>query len=387
MSDRLRILVSGMIAGVPFQGGAAWAVLQYVLGLQRLGHDVWLVEPVAPASLQPGGAALAASDNAAYFRDTMAALDLADRGALLLAGTEQTVGVPLDRLVDVARSADLLINIGGMLKEERLVEPIPVRVYLDLDPAFNQLWMESGGIDVGMSEHTDFVTVGLAIGGDGCAVPECGRTWITTLPPVVLDSWPVTTAPARRDAFTTVANWRSYGPIEHNGVFYGQKAHSFRALMDLPRCTGDVFALALGIHPGEVKDVAALVGNGWHLVDPRAAVGSLSGYGGFIRESTAELGVAKSGYVTSGCGWFSDRSAAYLASGRPVLAQDTGYSRFLPTGEGLLAFDDVNSAAAGVAAIRGDYQRHASAARAVAEEHLDSDKVLAHLLGRIGATS
>jgi hypothetical protein len=185
---------------------------------------------------------------------------------------------------------------------------------------------------------------------------------------------------------TTIANWRSYGSIEHASGFYGQKAHSFRELIALPQRSGGRFELALEIDPAETADLAALAGSGWSLVDPTRAAGTPGAYQRFIAGSWAELAVAKHGYVAARCGWFSDRSACYLASGRPVIAQDTGFGAQLPAGEGLLAFADTDGAAAALDELRGDYPRHARAARALAETYLDSRRVLERLLDRIGAT-
>ena len=370
---RLTILFSGMVAGDPRQGGATWAVLQYVLGLRRLGHDVVLVEPVGELS----------ADTVGFFREVVDCFGLDGRAALVRAGSEETVGLADARLVEFARSADLLLNASGMLRDERLVAAVETRVYLDLDPAFNQLWHEDG-IDVGLDGHTRFVTVGLAVGRPECAVPTGGRTWLTTLQPVVLEEWRVGERIEYRGP-TTVANWRGYGSVERDGVFYGQKAHSFRKLFELPaRVSVPIFA-ALAIHEDETSDLAALRTNGWRLVDPRAAAGTPERYRAFVRGSWAELGIAKSGYVLSRSGWFSDRSACYLASGRPVLAHDTGFGDFLPTGCGLLPFTTLEDAVAGVESLQADYDGHARAARELAEEHFDSDKVLSALVEAVGA--
>jgi hypothetical protein len=380
--ERLKILLAGMVAGDPWQGGAAWAVLQYFLGLRRLGHDVFLVDPLEGESHQPEAGTLSKSDSAGTFRSLKLP---GHRATLLVTETEETVGAPYRALVEFAREAGLLINISGMLADERLVEPIPVRAFLDLDPGFNQVWQETGE-DIGLSAHNRFVTVGQAIGTTSCPVPTCGVSWIPTLPPVLLDRWPIASGPPRRDAFTSVGHWRSYGPIEHAGIRYGQRAHSLRALISLPRRSGARFELALGIHPGETDDLKALNANGWELLDPRRVAATPEAYAGFIRDSKAELGVAKSGYVASRCGWFSDRSACYLASGRPVIGQDTGFGDYLPVGEGLLAFSSVEEAAAAVEEVERDWPAHSRAARALAVEHLDSDRVLGGLIDRLGAT-
>ena len=363
-----------MVAGDPRQGGASWAVLQYVAGLRALGHEVVLVEPVDAEDLDPAGPV------AGYFRS----LPLLDGGAALLErGGAGTVGLPFAELARFASEADLLINVSGKLRDERLLEPIPVRAFLDLDPGFNQVWQASGE-EMGFDLHTHWVTVGQAIGRPECPVPTCGRDWIPTLPPVALEHWPVAAAPPSREAFTTVGHWRSYGSISHDGVEYGQRAHSLRELVGLPAMSATRFQLALGIHPDEAADLEALRAGGWELLDPFAVAGTPAAYADFIRASRAELCVAKSGYVNARTGWFSDRSACYLASGRPVVAQETGFADFLPTGEGLLGFADVAGAAEAVAEVEADPERHGRAARALAEEHLDARRVLPGLLEELG---
>jgi thiamine kinase-like enzyme len=375
MGGRLKILLAGMLAGVPRQGGASWAALQYLEGLTALGHEVLFVEEV------PQGALGGDAGIEAYFR----ALPLSGRvAALIERGSERTLGAPFAALQRFAHDADLLLNLSGTLHDERLLAQIPVRAFVDLDPAFNQLWHEQGH-DLGLDLHTHFATVGALIGTPECRVPTCGREWIATLPPVSLPHWPSQTDPPRRDAFTTVGHWRSYGSIEHEGVHYGQRAHSLRAIVDLPRRTRSRFQLALGIHREETADLQALSEHGWELLDPQAVAATPAQYEGFVRESKAEICVAKSGYVASRCGWLSDRSACYLASGRPVVAQDTGFDERLPSGEGLLSFATVEEAAAAVAAIEADPARHAAAARAIAEEHLDARTVLSRLIERLGA--
>jgi hypothetical protein len=384
-SDPLTILCSGMLAGTPHQGGATWAVLQYVLGLRQLGHRVYIVEPIDHPTLQGQHPSLAMAPCAAYFQHITAEFDLEDCAALLRTETHETVGLPYARLRQAAQSADLLINISGMLADEALLEPIPRRVYLDLDPAFNQLW-HTQGIDMRFDAHTHFATVGLALGDDECPIPTLGKQWIKTLPPVVLDEWPVATDIAH-DALTTVANWRAYGSIEHDGVLYGQKAHSLRQLLTLPGRSRRECILALAIHPGDARDLADLAANGWYILDPVQVAGTPDRYREFVRGSWAELGVAKLGYVLSRCGWFSDRSACYLASGRPVLAQETGFSRSIPSGSGILTFESVDDAQAGIEALESDYGRHARAARELAAAYFESGRVLGQFLDHVSVAA
>lgn len=373
--DRRTILVSGMIAGDPGQGGATWAVLQYVLGLRRLGHDVCLVEPVkaiAPAS-------------AAYFRQVVTEFGLEHSAALLTAGTQETVGLNYADLAAVASRADVLINISGMLTDPELMQPPALRLYLDLDPGFIQLWHVQG-LDMRFAGHTHFASVGQRLGHADCPVPTGGHDWIPTAQPVVLNHWPVA-GPVTRDALTAIGNWRGYGTVENAGVFYGQKAHSLRSLIELPTRTRERFQLAFAIHPGETRDLAALSANGWQLLDPAAVAATPALYRDFIRSSKGEFGLAKSGYVAARCGWFSDRSCCYLASGRPVIAQDTAFSHWLPIGEGLFAFATVDDVLTALDALNADYPRHARAARRLAEVYFDSDIVLTRLLERIGITA
>jgi hypothetical protein len=384
MAGTRTILVSGMIAADPWQGGATWAVLQYVLGFRQLGHEVYFVEPVSAKALRPTCTLLAGSDNAQYFSQVVNDFDLTDHSALLADHGEEAFGLSYQQLEKIARRADVLINISGMLTDENLLKSIPIRVYLDLDPAFNQLWNGAQGLNMRYAGHTHFVTIGMQLGEPGCSVPTCGLTWLKTLQPIALSYWP----PEKQityDGFTTVGNWRGYGSIEHEGVLYGQKAHSLRQFFDLPALTRESFVLALSIHPEETRDLAALAKNGWRLVDPLQVARNPAAYQKFIQQSRAEFGIAKSGYAVSRCGWFSDRSVCYLASGRPVIAQETGFSRYLPTGEGLFAFNNGEDFVSATEEMRVDYPKHSARARAIAEEYFDSAKVLPKLLQQVGA--
>jgi hypothetical protein len=368
-----------MIASDPRHGGATWAVLQYVLGFRQLGHEVFFVEPIERKSIRPTHSTLEDSENAAYFTEVTAEFDLDENAALLLANEKETIGLSYEKLKKLVRSADLLLNISGLLTDEQLTAPIPVRIYLDLDPAFNQLWSAVQKLDMRFADHTHFISIGQAIGEPECSVPTCGLNWAKTFQPVVLDYWPVADR-ISYEALTTVANWRGYGSIEYLGVHYGQKAHSLRQFLNLPSFTKESFILALAIHPGETKDLSALATHGWQLLDPAQVASTPKSYQQFIQGSKAEFGVAKSGYVLSRCAWFSDRSACYLASGKPVIAQDTGFSRLLPTGEGLFAFQNAAEVLEAIDQLRADYALHARCARSIAEEYFDSRKVLRRLL-------
>ncbi len=278
------------------------------------------------------------------------------------------------------------MNESGVITSEEILRAVPVRAYLDVDPGFTQLWQEVQGIDMRLGAHNRFATVGGRIGQPSCDVPTCGVEWIPTVPPVVLSEWP-SAGPIERHALTTVGNWRGYGSVELDGVVYGGKVYSMRSFMTLPTLTRDAFVAAFAIHPDERADLVALRENGWCLIDPAAVAGKPGEYRRFVQGSKAEFGVAKSGYVHSHCGWFSDRGACYLASGRPVIAQDTGFGEFLPVGRGLFSFSTIDDVLSAVDALNEDYACHAAAAREIAEEHFDSGRVLGTLLERLGGAA
>lgn len=354
----MKIVVAGMVSDVPGQGGASWAVLQYVLGLRRLGHEVLLIEPVRDLERSAG-----------YFRRLAEAFEL---DALLL---EHDSGRRIELTRRRPDGADLLLNLSGVLAEPVAAD---LSVYVDLDPGFTQAW-HAEGIDMGFDRHDRFVTVGRSIGQTTCPIPDCDRSWLTIPQPIVLEHWPYA-ARVQHRAATSVGHWRSYGSVVHDGIHYGQRAHAARELIRLPELSQVRVLLALGIDPGERDDLTALRRHGWQLTDPARVASTPSAYKSFVQGSLLELGIAKHGYVASGSGWFSDRSVCYLASGRPVVAQDTGFSSWLPTGTGVLSFRTADEAAAALDEVAADYQRHRCAARSLAEDVFNSDRVLGELL-------
>lgn len=373
-----------MIAAVPYQGGATWAVLQYLLGLRGLGHEVQFVETITPENLAPAGVNFADSLNAKYFRHVVKTFKLERQATLLDPETKEGLGSSYDDLLAFAQSSDVLLNLSGCLKTTELMEPAPLRVYIDIDPGFTQLWHEVEGLDVGYRGHNRFVSIGLSIGREDCPVPAEGMDWIPTLQPIMLEHWPVARQ-ITQNALTTVANWRGYGSVDFDGRFYGQKAHSLRPFFDVPLKTDEKFVLALSIHPEEKPDLEQLRRCGWQLLDPASVASTPEAFQQFVQGSKAEFGFAKSGYVEANCGWFSDRSICYLASGRPVIAQETGFSDYLPTGEGLLAYKTGEELLASISELNSDYAHHCAAARRLAESHFDSRVVLTRLLRNIGA--
>jgi hypothetical protein len=376
-----RVIIAGALAAHPLgAAGYTWAFLQYVLGFRRLGFDTYYVEHIANDNhinhaCRP--AAFADSANARHFRDTMARYSLTDHAALLQWDGVEHVGLSHTEVERLARETALFVNISGRFHLASILGAARRRLYLDLDPGFTQIWQEQYGVDMNLRGHDLYVTVGLNLGAAGCPLPTCGLQWHTTLPPVVLSEW-TTTQPAG-PAYSTVADWRGYNPVEWRGVWYGQKSEEFLRVLDLPRRVDVPLELCLAIHPDE-PDRARLLECGWRLVDPRTQVATLDSYRNYLFGSRGELTAVKNGYAVGRSGWFSDRSACYLAAARPVIIQDTGLAGHLPTGDGLLVFTDVATAAAAIDRVEADYARHAAAAAEFARHYLDSDRVIGHLV-------
>jgi hypothetical protein len=322
------------------------------------------------------------SANLRYVAEVMERFGLDDRWSLLYDGGIDVAGVPRERVIEQIRRSSVLLNVMGYLDDDELLGAAPLRAFVDIDPGFGQMWTELGLAEP-FAGHERFVTVGTAIGQSGCEIPTCGLDWVTTLPPVELSQWPRADGDGRR--FTSVASWRGpFGPIEYRGRTYGLRAHEFRRFAELPRRAPASFEVALEIDDADLADCRMLEEHGWFLTDPRDAAGDPWRYQSYVSSSAAELMIAKNMYVTARSGWFSDRSACYLASGRPVLAQDTGVRGLPEAGEGLVGFRTLEEAVEGAERIVADYERHSRAARAIAEEHLTGDRVLPRLLDALG---
>ncbi len=380
------IVVSGAIANKLHQGGEAGVRLSYVLGLRRLGYSVFFLEQISgdacvDAAGQP--CEFQHSENLAYFNRLTSEIGLADCAALIPVPPNEEVQLNSE-LIDIADAADALLNISGHLSIEPLLLRFRKRVLIDIDPGYTQYWHIDGLLGPQFSRHDWFFTIGENLGNAICPIPTDGIDWIPTRPPVVLDMWPVV-ATNKEFRFTTIANWRgAFGSVRFGGKTFGLKAHEFRKVVQLPHTVSSTFELALNIHPADHHDKTSLEQNGWRLLDARAKSDTSEKYRQYIQDSSAEFSVAQGIYVETNSGWFSDRTTRYLASGKPALVQDTGFSRYLPASCGLVAFQSLQEAIAGAENIVGDYSRHCQAARAIAEEFFDSDKVLNQLMRKIG---
>jgi len=370
-----RVAVGGALAQRPGYGGHAWALLNYLLGFRQLGHDVLFVDRLDRE--------MAASEAkrkrcVEWFVAVLEGAGLA--GSYCLLDGAETIG--LSRAETTARLRDslLLLNVMGFVDDEELLAASPRNVFLDIDPGFGQMWRQLGLGDV-FAGHDAYVTVGEKIGDPDCLVPTCGLDWVRSPHPIPLDEWP---AAPQGEKVTSVGSWRGpYDPVEYEGRRFGLRAHELRKLVELPARVAPEIELALEIDPADGADLEALRGAGWGLVDPAAVAGDPDSYRRYVRGSMAELMVAKGIYVETRSGWFSERSAAYLASGRPVVALDTGFSERYPSGEGLMAFDDLEGARAAIEAVRGDWERHSRAAREIAAEHFEAKRVLGRLLEEV----
>lgn len=376
----MRILVLGYLVRGPL-GGLAWHHLQYVLGLARLGHDVHFLEDSEdyPSCYDPSRDALGCDPayGLGFAARAFARLGLPGRWAYFDAHAGRWWGPCAGRVPALAAGADLLLNVSGVNPIRPWLEGVPARALIDTDPVFTQIRHLQDPVARARAElHTAFFTFAERWAERAPDVPDDGLPWRPTRQPVVLDAWPVTPGHPR-GRFTTVMQWESYPERSHEGRTWGTKGRSFAAFRHLPAATGDRFELALG-SAGAPR--AALRDAGWIVRDPLGPTRTPWSYQRFIRRSSAEFGVAKHAYVAAATGWFSERSAAYLASGRPVVTQDTGFRPWLPVGAGLHAFASPAEAADAVRDVRGRYAWHCRAARELAEAHFDSDAVLSRLV-------
>lgn len=380
------IIVSGALANRYLNAGGAWVRLSWVRGLQKMGFDVLFVEQIGrDACVDAGGrtTAFGESVNLGYFKQVVEEFGLEDSAALIYERGEEIFGLSLMQLVEAAAAADLLVNISGHLTWERLVRSVRRRAYVDLDPGFTQFWAAEGRA-LRLEDHDLHFTIGENIGRPSCPIPTGNIDWRPTRQPVVMTDWPVTARQAPF-GFTTVGTLRGpFGPVQHGGTTYGLKVHELRKFVSLPRLVDQPFELAFDIHEGDDRDRQLLEGHGWRLVDPRRAAPDPAAFRRYVQRSGAEFSVAQGMYVDTAGGWFSDRTVRYLASGRPALVQDTGFSRNLPVGEGMMAFRTLDEAVAGADRIAADYDAHCIAARALAETYFDSDRVLGRFIDEAG---
>jgi hypothetical protein len=382
---RLRIIVLGYLVRGPV-GGMVWSDLHYLMGLAGLGHDVYFFEDSDdyPSCYDPvrGFTDVDPTYGLAFARRVFERIGMADSWAYHDAHQGAWHGPRADQAVSLCEGADVVLNLGGVNPLRPWLMDAPVRVLVDQDPAFTQIRHLTDPSEMQRARaHTAFLTFGESFGDPECRVPDDGLPWAPTRQPVWLEA--VSASPGRPDApITTAMQWESYPPREFDGTHYGMKDRSFRDYIDLPSRGLGPFELVVS---GASTPADLLARHGWRLRDPHTTTPDPWTYEAFIRESRAEFSVAKHGYVVARTGWFSERSVAYLATGRPVVVQDTGFSRRLPVGSGLLAFDDLEGAVGALEDVDRRYPAHCLAARRLAEEFFDARRVLGRLIEQVMA--
>jgi hypothetical protein len=397
---RLRIVVTGLIAQHPRLGGVAWDYAQFAAGLARLGHDVYYLEDSGewPYTLDGGDTHESwvehdPTPNVRHLASVMERFGLGDRWMYRFPIKPRWYGLPHRKRREVLASADLLVNVSGALVRPAEYRDIPTLAYVDTDPAFTQvqLAMARGqkSFQARVRAHDVFFSVGERISETPLGE---GIVWWPTKHPILLSEW--SRDVETRDVFTTVMSWTSYKPLSYAGRSYAQKDVEFRKFVDLPSAVRPArLEIALGgtrhvrweSAPGDQSATDAtpqeiLRSRGWRVVDAANVSGDLDSYRRYVQTSKAEWSVAKNGYVVGETGWFSGRSGCYLAAGRPVVVQDTGFAHSLPVGEGVCAFSTFEEAVEGIRAVESAYPTHARAAREIAREYFDSDRVLSRLV-------
>jgi hypothetical protein len=386
MSFRKAVLVLHLAGQYPM-AGIGWQALHYLVGLRRLGYDVYYVEDSGANPYDPRRRRLASecSYSVEFLARTMAGAGLGDRWAYRDWTRDVTYGLGTARLRALYREADALLNVCGATRLRDEHRTIPVRIYVETDPGAAQIRVAEGHAETLalLGAHTHHATYGENLGEDDCPIPLEKFSWTRTRPPVVLDLWPPAWRP-HAERFTTVASWENdtRGITFRGETYYWSKHLAVAGFADLPRRTGQPFEMALDTR--EPDDVTQLEARGWRFDDAYARSRDLSTYQAYIQDSRGEFTVAKDLMVRGRTGWFSDRSVCYLAAGKPVVTQETGFSRRIPSGRGLFGFSTLDDAVAAIEAINGDYAGHCRAARDIAAEYFDSDRVLGALMRDAG---
>jgi hypothetical protein len=381
-----KVIVFGILFWYPL-AGVTYQFLHYLIGLRRLGYDAYYVEDSGRWVYDPRINDLSpdASGNVAAVAAALEAHGFGERWAFRghYPGG-RCYGMSEGQLLELYREADAFLNVTGAqeVREEHLA--CPRRVYVESDPFASQVKVANGdaGMIQALEAHDTHFSFGENLGAPDCAVPVGRFRWLPTRQPVVLDLWSDGGATGG-EAYTTITTWHNKGKdiSYREDTYYWTKDREFVKFLDLPRRRGLPFELAAGVD----EDVRRLLReHGWRQVDSVAISRHVERYRGYIHRSRAEFTVARDQYVRPGTGWFSDRSACYLAAGRPVITQETGFSKFLPAGRGLFGFRTMDDVLAAVDAIEGDYEGHCRAAREVAAEYFAAEKVVGSLMKRAG---
>jgi len=380
----------GFMGGMPI-AGVIWQHVHYIVGLQRLGHEVYYIEDSARLPYNPE--TFEVNDEFDYAAKILGRLasefDFKDRWAFCARYLKKnpTTGLPLKKIRELYREADAILNICGtqefnddLLKSDRII-------YVESDPGVEQIKIDKGiksTIDY-LCRHHALFTFGENVGTKHFPVPNHGFMWHATRQPIVTDLWKTNHAPKRAALFTSIANWSTSGlkDITWRGKKYlWSKSREFLRFVAAPKKAGETFELATNIQDRKTRE--KFEDNDWRFTSPIQMSVDYWLYRDYIQQSKGEFTVAKDQYVRLNTGWFSDRSACYLAAGRPVITQETGFTEHYGGDAGLLAFRSLNEVAEAAQEINADYKKHSGAARQIAREIFEAEKVLKSLLDRAG---
>lgn len=381
LGGEMRVVVTGLIGQFPL-GGVVWDYVQFALGFQALGHEVWYVEdsgmwPYDPIKKEVGESDAYAVD---FLRRHLEVFGLGERWVYRNAATGALRGPGAGRFFEVLRTADLVVHVSTVGWFEGVDFGSARQVFVDGDPLFNQIGLLENPDAVSsqrLRAMDGFYSFGLKLGDPDCEVPDVGLTWRPMLQPVALNFWPL--AKGTGKGWSTVMNWTSYAPKKWQGREFGQKDREFVRFIELPLKGPRKMRVAMASGVDGSRPTQRLKSMGWEVLEPDEVIPDAWSYREFISGSRGEWSVAKHGYVAARTGWFSGRTACYLAAGRPAVVQDTGWSEKLPHGKGLLAFRTMEEAVEGMARVEADYKDHQRAARQFALEFLDASKVCAAL--------
>jgi len=372
-----RIIITGYMIRHPVAGNLL-AYFHYVLGLHRLGHEVMYLEESGWSYSCYDPETKDWQDHPdtglRIVRELMAEYGLDVPLCYVNRETGKVVGAEWDEIKRMLGEADLLINIGGVcwLPEFLLCRR---RILIDLDPLFTQVDLFGAKL---IDDYHYHFSYGSNIGKPFCTIPTNGVNWLPTVPPVIPELWSGA-APSTDAPFTTIGNWSAYGAITYDGEHYGQKDEEFLRLINLPLLTSQKLELAISGASAEIKE--QLKQFGWSVKDAGEEVSTdINTYRNYILGSRGESSAAKNAYVKTNSGWFSDRSVCYLAAGLPVILQNTRFTDWLPSGNGVLAFSSLEEAVSCIEKVNADYLTHRNAAREIAEKVFNYKVVLPRLV-------
>ncbi|WP_207495201.1 hypothetical protein [Aridibaculum aurantiacum] len=386
--SKLRIVVGGYIASY-CTSGVTWDYVQYPVGLQLLGHDVYYIEDTLGyhCHFDPKYSWDDPTPVVNYLKETMTFFGMSERWAYRDAVSGKCFGLSEEKLLEVCASADVFINVScsTFLREEYL--KIPTRVLIDSDPMFTQIPNNENpsqveAIQASFKNYTHLFSFGENIMAEDSKVPTYSFKWYSTRQPVCLDYW-ANQHVVNKKTFTTIMNLSARKKIQYDNEEWGQKDLELEKVVQIPElCQTGFFEMILSCSVNNRNDGEHtwLRQNGWKILKAVETIGQIHDYSAFIKNSYAEFSVAKHTYVKANTGWFSCRSACYLAAGKPVIVQDTKWSKYIPAGEGALAFDSISTAKTAVDDVLCNYEKHKKRAKEIAYEYFDSQKVLNRML-------